>query len=299
MSQQALVTGSSGFVGRHVAARLEADGYQVSRCDILDGLDALDVFTYDDASYDLVVHAAAVAPHRAAIDGVPQNLMHNVILDSNMFRWALKTRPGRVIYLSSSAAYPVPYQRTLEDGHDLHEDFLDLDGPQFPDSAYGWTKVTGEKMALAARAAGLDVTVVRPFSGYGEDQGEDWPFGAFVRRAMRREDPFDIWGPGTQVRDWIHIEDVVSGMLGAAASGTTEPVNLCTGRGVSMLELSKMVCEAVDFEPEFRTYPDKPTGVMYRVGDPERMKQFHVPEISLEEGVARAVTRASVTPAPF
>lgn len=297
MSKQALVTGSSGFVGRHVSARLESQGYQVSRCDILDGLDAHDVFTYDDARYDLVVHAAAVAPHRAAIDGVPQNLMHNVTLDAALFRWALTTRPHRVIYLSSSAAYPVPYQRTLDEGEALHEDMLDLDGPQFPDAAYGWTKVTGEKMALAARAAGLDITVVRPFSGYGEDQGEDWPFGAFIRRAQRREEPFDIWGPGTQVRDWIHIEDVVSGMLAAAdaGAGALNPVNLCTGRGVSMIELAGLVCRTAGYEPEFRTHPDKPTGVMYRVGDPERMKEFHVPEISLEEGVERALK----IPAPF
>lgn len=295
MPKSALVTGSAGFVGRHVSARLESQGFQVSRCDILDGLDALDVFQDDDARYDLVVHAAAVAPHRAAIDGVPQNLMHNVTLDAGLFRFALRTRPHKVIYLSSSAAYPLPYQRDLENAQRLSEDLIDHHGPQYPDAAYGWTKITGEKMALAAREAGVAVTVVRPFSGYGEDQGEDWPFGAFIRRALKQEDPFDIWGPGTQVRDWIHIEDVVSGMLAAAEAGAADPVNLCTGRGTSMLELADLIRLKAGYNPVFETHPEKPTGVMHRVGDPTRMQLFHTAVVCLEEGVERALR----VPAPF
>lgn len=270
-----------------MSVRLESQGYQVSRCDILDGMDAHEIFTYDDACYDLVVHCAAV--------GGAQNLIHDTILDAALFRWATKTRPGRVVYLSSAAAYPLPYQRTAEDGQRLTEDCLDLDGPQFPDGGPGWAKITGEKMAHAAREAGVEVTIVRPFSVYGEDQDPQTPFGAFIRRAQKLAYPFDVWGPGTQVRDWIHIDDAVSAILKIAASGTTDPVNLCTGRGISMLELAQLICDTAGYATDFHTHPEMPTGVMYRVGDPTRMLLHHTPSVSLEEGVARAL----MVPAPF
>jgi nucleoside-diphosphate-sugar epimerase len=158
-----------------------------------------------------------------------------------------------------------------------------------PDADYGWTKVTGEILARAARKAGLPVTVVRPFSGYGEDQSEDFPFRAIVERARRREDPFTIWGDGRQVRDWIHIDDVIAGILAVVESGTDEPVNVCTGVGTSMVDLARMACEVAGHEPEFEFRLDQPAGVAYRVGDPTRFHQYYKPQVSLREGVERAL----------
>jgi nucleoside-diphosphate-sugar epimerase len=235
------------------------------------------------------VHAAASAPHRAAIDGEPQHFARNLQLDAAMFDWAVRTGQGRVLYLSSSAAYPVAYQdwserQTLVEG-DVRLDRASLE----PDSDYGWVKVTGERLARAARKAGLPVTVVRPFSGYGEDQTEDFPFRALVERARRREDPFVIWGGGDQVRDWIHIDDVVAGMLAVAESGTEAPVNLCTGVGTSMRELAELACDQVGHRPTLQYLTDRPAGVAYRVGNPDRLHRHYKPQITLAGGVARAL----------
>lgn len=287
---RALVTGSAGFVGRHMVAELQRRGWEVAGADILTGLDALDVFASDSTPrVDLVVHAAASSPHRAAIDGEPQHFARNLQLDAAMFDWAVRTGQGRVLYLSSSAAYPIEWQRSPLDGP-LGEDVVSLDHADEPDSDYGWTKLTGERLARAARKAGLPVTVVRPFSGYGEDQSENFPFRALVERARRREDPFVIWGDGNQVRDWIHIDDVVAGMLAVAESGTEEPVNLCTGIGWSMAELAHIACDQVGYKPRFEYLADKPAGVAYRVGDPTRFHQIYTPTVTLAEGIKRALT---------
>jgi nucleoside-diphosphate-sugar epimerase len=144
-------------------------------------------------------------------------------------------------------------------------------------------------MAAQARRAGLPVTVVRPYSGYGEDQSTDFPFGAFVARAKRREDPFTIWGDGGQVRDWIHVDDLVAGALAVVDSGVEEPVSLCTGIGTSMFDLASMMIREVGGPETFLFDGDKPAGVSVRVGDPTRMLEFYTPQVTLAEGIKRAL----------
>ncbi len=286
----ALVTGSSGFVGRHMVAELLRRSYHVTCVDLQIRLDALDFFRQSKNVYDLVVHCAYHVGGRAAIEYEPRMLALNLQLDSAMFDWAVRTKQNHVLYFSSSAAYPVRYQsegsRFL-----LGEDIIgfkqyDL---EHPDADYGWAKLTGERLARNARAEGISVSIVRPFSGYGSDQSNDYPFGAFLSRALNESDPFEIWGSGAQVRDWIHIDDVINGALKIVDSNIDAPVNLCTGMGTSMLELAYMICKEVGYEPEYQTFPDAPHGVNYRVGSPAFLNNFYTPKISIEEGVARSV----------
>lgn len=285
-----LVTGSAGFLGRHFVAALDDQGHEVVGADIVDGVDALDVFRYNTTHFDLVIHCAAVSPHRAAIDGNALTVgAGNIELDAALFQWAARTCPGRVVYFSSSAAYPVDYQCRQAAPWPMDEGLVDLDDPERPDAIYGWTKLTGERLAAAYREQGGTVTVVRPFSGYGEDQSADFPFGAFRDRALAREDPFTVWGDGTQVRDWIYVDDVVAGTLAVAEQGVDVPVNLCTGIGTSMRELATLFMVAAGYCPEVSFQPDRPAGVAYRVGDPTRLHDFYTPKITLAEGVRRAL----------
>jgi nucleoside-diphosphate-sugar epimerase len=290
--RSALVTGSAGFLGRHFAAELTGRGYHVSGVDVVDGTDALDVFRTSDVTHDIVVHCAAVEPHRAAIDSQPTHLARNLLLDAAMFGWAVRTRQRRVLYVSSSSAYPIGHQQGGVWKPRLREFDVSLGnaGIGTPDAGYGWAKVTGERMAAGARAAGVPVTVVRPFSGYGEVQDTRWPFGAFAERVRRREDPFVIWGSGEQVRDWVHVSDVVAAALAVVDSGTEDPVNICTGVGTSMLDLVTAMCGHVGYAPEIELLADRPAGVAYRVGDPTLLHRYYTPRVSLAEGVKRALS---------
>lgn len=287
-----LITGASGFVGRHLAAALE-DDHTVTCIDIAGRLsvDAVELFRLDETCFDLVLHCAAVSPHRAAIDAKSLAVgAGNLELDAAMFQWAARTRPGRVVYFSSSAAYPVRMQG--RGAAPLSEEFT---GPSedlvmgVPDAIYGHVKLTGEHLAAAYRAQGGAVTVLRPFSGYGEDQSSDFPFGAFRDRARRRDEPFVVWGDGTQVRDWIHVDDVVAATLAAVSAGADGPVNLCTGIGTSMAELAAMFAIEASYIPEFSFLADRPSGVACRVGDPTLLNTFYTCRVSLEEGIRRAL----------
>lgn len=292
-----LITGASGFVGRHfhkalrpshdvLALDVEGDDHDVLNCD------ARDFFAEsDDRYFDLVIHAAAHVGGRADIEGRPAFIgAYNLQLDGALFEWALKARPGRIVYLSSSAVYPLFHQEETGPRLPLREQLVQPTRyATLPDATYGWVKLTGERLAEEAYVEGLNVTVVRPFSGYGEDQSLDYPFPSFADRTLRGENPFTIWGSGRQVRDWIHIDDVVNATLALVENDVNGPVNLCTGRGVTFDELASLFLDSAHRVAALEHQTDAPEGVMFRVGDPTLLHRYYTPKITLEEGIARAL----------
>ncbi|MER5750607.1 NAD-dependent epimerase/dehydratase family protein [Streptomyces sp. NPDC002088] len=283
-----LLTGHRGFVGWHLHSAMDERGWDVTGIDLADGCDALDFFRGETARFDLAVHCAAIVGGRVSIDGSPLGVATNLALDSWYMRWLVKARVPRAVYFSSSAAYPVDLQ--TETAHwALTESFVDLNYPGLPDATYGWAKLTGERLARHAEAEGCQILIPRPFSGYGEDQADCYPFPAFAARARRREDPFTIWGDGSSCRDWIHIDDLVGAVLAGLDEGVTGPVNLGTGRATSFDELALLMAAEAGYRPELRYEAGAPQGVHTRVCDPARMQGFYEVKVSLEEGVRRAI----------
>lgn len=291
---KALVTGSAGFLGRHFVKALQLRGAEVRRVDVADPSpwDARDFYRFGTTRYDLAIHCAAVVGGRQKIEGAPMDLAVDLCLDAEFFQWALRTGVGRAVYISSSAAYPICLQDGMGDYRLSEEDILAAD-PSAPDQLYGWSKLMGEILAGHAGSSGVPVTVVRPFSGYGVDQDPAYPFRAFLERARRREDPFTIWGDGEQVRDFIHVSDVVDATLALVDAGVDGPVNLGTGRPTSFNELARMMTRAAGYAPEFRHEADKPVGVRYRVADPTRLLQHYEPRVRLEDVIAAALVDPS------
>lgn len=289
-----LITGDAGFVGGYFHKAL--DGHDIIGVDIKNGLskwqDARYFFANDNTYFDLVVHLAAIVGGRATIEGEPLSVAVDLAIDSELFQWALRTKPGKIIYYSSSAAYPIKLQ-DYGSTHHLTESDIDLNNIQSPDYTYGWAKLTGEMLASYAEKEGLRVHVFRPFSGYGEDQSLDYPFPSFIKRGVEKANPFKIWGSGNQVRDFIHMEDVVAATLEAVQQDIQGPVNLGLGRVTSFNDLATLVANECGYSPEFERIIGAPEGVQYRVCDPTKMLSFYTPKISLEEGIARAVREQS------
>lgn len=292
-----LITGNAGFVGRHLASAFEQRGDYVYGVDLRFGMDALDFFRDPWAhDFDLAVHCAAHIGGRAGIDNSPLAVGTNLALDSWFFRWLELSGTPRAVYFSSSAAYPVDLQDDLARPVALAE--THIPGPRLknlgrPDATYGWAKLTGERLAEHARKAGCKVLVVRPFSGYGADQSLEYPFPSLIRRAVLLEDPFEIWGDGRQMRDFVHISDVVGAVLAMLDSDAAleRPVNIGTGRGVSFDELAEMVISARGggYRPQIKHLTGWPTGVAHRVADIGRMLEFYRPRVELEAGIREAL----------
>jgi nucleoside-diphosphate-sugar epimerase len=282
-----LITGDAGFVGRAFHRALEKQNHDITGIDLVNGKEVRHFFATDNTQFDIVIHLAAIVGGRMTIEGNPLSVASDLAIDADMFQWALRTRPKHIVYFSSSAAYPIFLQR-LQYQQKLREIDINLEHIRTPDFTYGWAKLSGEMLASYARAEGLKVTVLRPFSGYGSDQALDYPFPSFIARAKRKADPFEVWGRGTQVRDFVHIDDVV-GATFAAVINDVKIMNICTGRPTSFIELAEMVMLQAGYLAPIKNNLDAPIGVEYRVGDPTQMLQVYEPKISLEEGIALAL----------
>jgi nucleoside-diphosphate-sugar epimerase len=239
--------------------------------------------------YDLIFHCAAVVGGRLKIEGDPLAVATDLAIDSDFFQWAAKGNPRKIVYFSSSAVYPVCWQRRSEHCMRLDEDMVDFNDNTIgvPDMSYGLSKLVGEYLVkFAVEKYGLDVVIYRPFSGYGHDQPLDYPFPSIVKRVLAGENPVTVWGSGNQTRDFIHIDDAVDAVFATMnVLKAGEALNLGSGVGTSFKQLANAVCRVLDHNVKIVCDPSKPEGVFYRVADVTKLNRFYKPTRTLEWGI--------------
>jgi nucleoside-diphosphate-sugar epimerase len=249
--------------------------------------------------FDYVFALASVVGGRKKIDGDPMEVAIDLGIDASFFLWAVRNKDkiGRLLYASSSAAYPVNLQGSQ--GHTaLREHMIEFAGGTLgqPDMTYGWSKLTGEYLGvIAARHYGLKVASVRPFSGYGEDQDLTYPIPAIAFRAARGDNPIRIWGSGKQGRDFVYIEDCITAMLLAIERiDDGSGINIGTGKLTTFLEVASMFGKLAGSNAAVEPTAGQPVGVQSRYCDPSSMEQNlgWKPEVSLEEGFGRVLEEA-------
>ncbi|MBU1027111.1 MAG: NAD-dependent epimerase/dehydratase family protein [Candidatus Margulisbacteria bacterium] len=317
-----LVTGGAGFVGRHMIGRLLELGDEVHCVDKLAPLtggispedwplfspkdyknfkfyheDCRDYFKrVSDTDFDYCFHLAAMVGGRLMIENNPLVVADDLSIDAEYWQWAAKTKPGKSLCFSSSAAYPIKYQRA-ENYQLLKEDMISFDHDiGMPDMSYGWAKLTCEYLAkLAYVRNGLKSVVYRPFSGYGEDQDDAYPFPSICKRVLANKGApsITVWGSGRQMRDFIHIEDCVDAVLATMDKiDDAGALNLSTGIFTSFIDFAKLAAEVCGFSPEVAGTSDKPEGVFARAGDPTKQAELGFKyKIDFRSGIERAIAR--------
>jgi GDP-L-fucose synthase len=316
-----LITGGAGFVGRRFCKRFLDAGDEVHCVDPvaehtggIDPANGWPLFTphdypnfhfykqdcrewfaeHRDRDFSYVVHLAAMVGGRAMIENRPLAVADDLSIDAEYWQWAESARPEKTLCFSSSAAYPIKFQRQ-GDYRLLSEDMIAFDEDiGMPDMSYGWAKLTCEYLArLAFEKHGLKSVCYRPFSGYGEDQDDTYPFPSIVKRAVANagQAVLKVWGTGDQMRDFIHIEDCVDGALMTMDKiDDGDALNLSTGVYTSFKQFALMAAEAVGYSPVVEGMSDQPAGVFARGGDTAKQRQFGFEaRISFEEGIRMAL----------
>lgn len=255
-----------------------------------------ETYNIEFEKFNDVFHFAAIVGGRLKIDGDPLMVALDLSIDAEFFYWLTRHKPARVLYPSSSAAYPTSLQ-TTDGAIALSEGDIDFTkNLGTPDMTYGWTKLTGEFLALiAAKHYGISIVCIRPFSGYGEDQETDYPVPAIALRAAKKENPFEVWGSGKQGRDFVHIDDIIDFifiLLDNVSDGSA--YNIGSGKLTSFLELIEVFSKIADYKPTIKPLLDKPVGVHSRYCDMSLVeKKFGwKAKISLEEGMRRVYNKA-------
>lgn len=254
MSRRALVTGLSGFTGRHMAAHLAEQGYDVwgmvspardegdvpgavgVPVDLLDA-DAVRSFV-NDARPDVVVHLAGAAH----VTGNPpsRTYMVNIVGTRNLLDAlaGLNAKPRAVLLASTSNVYG-----------NAGVEVIDEDVPTQPANDYAVSKLAMEHAARLWLDR-LPVFFVRPFNYTGVGQTEDYVLPKIVAHYARREPRISLGNLNVH-RDFSDVRDVVATyarLLDAAPVGET--FNICSGKGQSLSEVLAMLARIAGYEIE-------------------------------------------------
>ena len=313
-----LVTGAAGFVGSHLVDRLLGEGEQVLGVDDLSSgalanlADArrstIGKFTFQRVDItstaleelikrfkpEVIFHLAAQVDVRKSVSDPIHDAMLNVIGTLNILQSAKEAGTGKVVFTSSGGCiYGEPDESRLP----VTEDQIFL--PEaLPESPYGVSKkVVLDYLRYFKKVQGLDYTALALSNVYGPRQepasevGLEGQVVAIFSRKMLGGRPCTIYGDGTQTRDFIFVDDVVSAFVAARDKGSGELVNVGSGQELSVNELYSRLAELTGtrFDPVYA--PARPGELNRIVVDPSKAADVLSwrPGTDLGEGLKQTV----------
>ena len=325
-----LVTGGAGFVGGHFLRALRERG--VTSVKIIDNfwrgrlsnlcssdcacnLDlerdvCLRDLTRENASEnlfegaDIVYHLADVVAGIGFVFGNQEWLFRqNVLINTNVLKAAvLSSTVQKYIYVGTACSFPLELQSSY-DVIALHESQT---FPAHPESAYGWSKLMGEYEAELVNVAKhkdkskLEIGLLRFHNLYGggaeyADKLSSQALPAMIRKALHfpRLEKFEIWGSGKQYRDFLYIQDAISGLFAMEAKGMNQGViQIGTGMPTTLLDAAKIVQQltkdCLAKEITFQTNTSMNEGDRGRVAHLERAKRIldWQAQVPIQQGLA-------------
>jgi nucleoside-diphosphate-sugar epimerase len=302
-----LVTGAGGFIGGHLVQSLIKEGHQVFTFDrkwtkdwwqylphstetVISGLALREVGLGWVEDMDEVYHLAA---DMGGIGFITKNLVScsRNIMDTISLLDACKAGQ-RVFFASSACVYPVFKQETTIQCPLRESDVFPAD----PEPGYGWEKLSGEQLMRYYREErGIETRVARYHNVYGPHgswcDGREKAPAALCRKVatavLTGDHNIDIWGDGEQTRSFMYVDDCVHGTKAILRHDNTDPLNLGSGRLVTVNELLDII-EGIAGVRLTRHYDlSQPQGVRGRNSDNTKIwKTLHwEPDIKLEDGL--------------
>jgi len=296
--KRVLVTGGAGFIGSNLANRLAADNEVVALDDGYLGtpenldpeVEFVDASVLDDdlpTDVDAVFHLAALSSYFMHEEEPTKGARVNVEGFVNIVDQARRDGCDHVMYASTSSIYG---DRTEPSPEDM---------PVTARTGYEASKLARERYAEYFRHHyGLTTCGLRFFSVYQGFGGAEAHKGEFANLIAQFADAIangerpEIWGDGTQTRDFTHVDDIVRGIELAADHDLQGIYNLGTGESYSLNELVERLNEELgtDIEPRYaeNRIPED-VYVHDTMADPSKMREETgwKPEISFEEGLER------------
>jgi UDP-glucose 4-epimerase len=227
-----------------------------------------------------IIHLAAIVNIVEALNKPRRTIRVNVVGTANMLEIARKIDAERFVFASSVAVYGEPRTLPLKEDHPLK-----------PVNLYGLTKLVGEELLWRwYKDYGIKGIALRYFNVYGPRM-RPGPYAGviyrFIKALIKGVKPV-IYGDGKQTRDFVYVRDVARANLLALRSSYIGPLNICTGKETTILELYTMLCSMLARCPSPEYEPPRPGDVRRSVGDPSLARQVlgWEPSTDLKEGLA-------------
>jgi len=218
--------------------------------------------------------------------------MHNsAMINLNIAHEMMKKGIKRVFYSSSACMYPA-YNQEDPDNPLLSEESA---YPAAPDSEYGWEKLFSERVFMAfAKNYGFRSRIARFHNIFGPlgswNNGKEKSPAALCRKIAMCNDEgiIEVWGPGTQTRSFLFIEECIDGIHRIMESDFDQPLNLGSERMISINNLVLLIAKLVGKNISIKNVPG-PTGVMGRTSHNKLIEESigWRPNEDLESGIVK------------
>ncbi|MCB5425820.1 GDP-L-fucose synthase [Altererythrobacter sp. CC-YST694] len=294
-TKRVFVAGHRGMVGSAIVRRLASENCEILTAgrDVMDLKDQAAVRAWFAAEKpDAVFLAAAKVGGILANDTYPADFLYdNLMIEANIIEAAYRTGVEKLMFLGSSCIYPRMAPQPMR------EDAL-LTGPLEPTNEwYAIAKIAGIKLCEAYRKQhGSDFISGMPTNLYGPGDNFDLQSShvlpALIRKAhaakVAGDSTVQVWGTGSPLREFLHVDDCADACVFLMKNySDAGHVNIGSGQEISILELTRLVCEIVGFEGEIVTDPSKPDGTPRKLMDSGKLLGLGwKPAIELRDGIA-------------
>ena len=298
-NKKVLVTGGSGMIGRQLVNLLIERNAEVHIADLNEpkningevAFHSVDLKEFSQCKsicqgMDYVFNLVGIKASPKACLEQPANIMGPMIqFNTNMLEAAMWANVEWYLYTSTIGVYqPAPI---------LTENDLWQTVPSRNDWYGGWAKRMGEMQieAFEKQYGSSKCSIVRPANVYGTFDNFDLSSAMVIPSLIRKADEnevLDVWGDGSQIRDFINCKDVAKGMLYAVENKITQPINLGSGSGVSIKQIAEIVSQY--FNKPIQWNPTGVVGDAVRILDMQRANSYgFYPEISIEQGIIETI----------
>lgn len=296
MPETILVTGGSGFLGRHIVENARGKGYQVlaprsSEFNLETGAGVNPYMQEARQQYggvDVIIHSAAYYGGIGINKKEPATIFNkNIQMALNVFEVAREHGVGKVLPIGSACAYPGKLTGDLKEEDfwegKLHESVeaygiskkIQQVGQQAYYNQYG---ITSNHLILT--------NLYGPYDVFNEYRSH--VLSALIKKFTEATDTVHLWGDGTPIREFMYVDDAAEAITRTISmEHDLQPLNIGTGEGISIKELAHKIQKVTGFDGNTQWDTSMPNGVHRKVLDTTRMQQRFSwqPRYSLDDGL--------------
>tara|TARA_Y100000310_G_C20677549_1_gene813971 strand:- start:810 stop:1778 length:969 start_codon:yes stop_codon:yes gene_type:complete len=302
-----LVTGAAGITGHAAVKRLLNEGsyvkaviYNTRKLNIPEHSN-LEIVQADLHSYETCLEltrdmdvvfnfVAFIRGAKSQVDAPIDLVRNNIVPTINMMDASVKSKVKNFGFVGSSTMYPdVTYPVKESEG---------FDGEPHPSyTGVGWMKRYAEKVCEHFNdISDTNFGMIRTTAIYGpydnfNDRGHVIP--QLIMKADGGMNPFEIWGDGSQVRDFIYVDDLIDALLLVTKQYPyAEPYNVASGTPTTVTELVEIITDIYGYEPIFNYDTTKPVMIPKRLVDIEKITSelSWKPKHTLREGLLKTIS---------